>query len=401
MRRAGCAAKDDAAMTISRRLVFSAVLAVVGSSVLLLFLEGLSSVAYVARRFRINPYTEHYYCDFDPELGWLAIPGARLPDAFGPGLGVSINERGFRGTAPTKNEVPAGKIRLIATGDSFTFGTGVKDTQTFPYLMSQLEPRLDVVNMGQAEYGVDQAYLWFLKETQELDYDIHLFCFIGDDFDRATAPEYSGYPKPLLRVRDGELAAVNTPLPRPWPLMVHWRRNRLVVMNQLRLLRAFRMLFSLTPPKRTSWLDDPPSRQAAEQIVSRLARLARERNDLVILVRLPTVLDFRPVRKQLPQQAIRQFADRAGIPLFDLATEFQALSPDEDRGLFIQPKESHVQGVVGHYSPRGHEVAASSILERLLGLPEIQERLKKLGAEGSPATRAVGDEAPEIGPSGD
>ena len=80
------------------------------------------------------------------------------------GMHVRTNAYGLRGPAPS----PEGShtIRLAAVGDSFTFGFGVEEKDTYPSLLQDLlnqsrqssEPRVEVLNFGVVGYSTrDEA----------------------------------------------------------------------------------------------------------------------------------------------------------------------------------------------------------------------------------------------------
>ena len=71
---------------------------------------------------------------YDRELGTLPVPGQHgrkiIPGAYD--FTYSNNSWGFRGG----REYPEGKqegLRVLLLGDSFTYGIGANDNQTFPY----------------------------------------------------------------------------------------------------------------------------------------------------------------------------------------------------------------------------------------------------------------------------
>ena len=117
----------------------------------------------------------------------------------------------YEGRRETEEKVPPGKTRIVCSGDSFTLGYGVADTEAYPQQLESLDARLDVVNMGQGGYGVDQAYLWYERDAT-FEHDIQVFAFITADLRRMRSSQFFGYAKPLLKLEDGVLVPSNTPL---------------------------------------------------------------------------------------------------------------------------------------------------------------------------------------------
>src|SRR5215831_727211 len=92
----------------------------------------------------------------DAALGWRNRPGADT-DFESPEfrVHVRINERGLRG--PSVAATPeARKRRVLFVGDSFVFGWGVEENETFAAELARRIPDLEPVLMGVAGYGTDQ-----------------------------------------------------------------------------------------------------------------------------------------------------------------------------------------------------------------------------------------------------
>ena len=183
---------------------------------LLLLEEGLASYAYVTQLLFSHPLPiVGGYTQFDKELGWVTIPNVYLENLFGPGIYFRSNSQGFRNDKDFSREIPRGKIRIICSGDSFTMGYGVSNDQTWCQLLAQMDDRIQTVNMGQAAYGIDQAYLWYERDGSKLDLDLHIFAFIYDDFARMTFASHWGYGKPILVIENEQARREECPCASP------------------------------------------------------------------------------------------------------------------------------------------------------------------------------------------
>jgi hypothetical protein len=88
------------------------------------------------------------------------------------------------GTRLNKNYVKS-KNTLHIFGDSFTFGYGAKDTETFPYILSSLSEEINVINYGVPGWGVTQMYIYLKENLKNIkEGDIVLFSPIFEDFFR-------------------------------------------------------------------------------------------------------------------------------------------------------------------------------------------------------------------------
>src|SRR5262245_41457465 len=91
--------------------------------------------------------------------GWANNPGTKAE--YGEGefrIEVTHNSLGFRGPEVAR-ELAADRRRVLVLGDSFAYGIGVEDDETFSARLQALEPRLDVLNSGVNGYGTGQELL--------------------------------------------------------------------------------------------------------------------------------------------------------------------------------------------------------------------------------------------------
>lgn len=95
----------------------------------------------------------------DPELGFFHVPDQQgwLDDGF-----ATINGLGLRGAMPVMPK-PAGTFRILAVGDSTTFGWGVNDDETWcaalerQFKEAHPDRRVEVVNAGVVSYDLKQS----------------------------------------------------------------------------------------------------------------------------------------------------------------------------------------------------------------------------------------------------
>jgi hypothetical protein len=347
---------------------------------LLIFLlfEGIAStILFVEQLANTKPVAERLHTAYDPELGWVNIPNTHIDDIYGPGRYVHINAQGFRNDEDLDFEVPPGQVWAICSGDSFTFGFGVSNQETWCHLLSELEPRLQTVNMAQGGYGVDQAYLWYERDGDQIAHQLNLFAFITADFDRMQRPLFLGYGKPVLEVENGELVLTNVPVSRqafvlPWTTTPYQG-----AFDELKSVQLLNQTFfkNRTDTSRPP-IDEPAIQEVAGKILEEMYRLNQERGSELVLVYLPVYADHKPnLKTDTRRRYAEQGAAKLGLIYIDLVDDFRQLPEDELESLFIPNGAIDFPGAAGHYSVKGHEYIANRLYQELMTHPKIVEIL--------------------------
>jgi hypothetical protein len=344
----------------------------------LLAIEGGASLLLLTWDLLQNaqrPLPERKHTTWDAELGWTSLRGARVNDLYGPGRHLSTNALGARGQADCQPHPAAGKRRLICSGDSFTLGYGVSDEHTYPHLLAELAPEYEVVNLGQGGYGLDQAYLWYLRSAQALEHHVHFLAFIADDFERMRSARFQGYGKPLLLpvedVAAGQsgLELHGVPVPKrsfrsPW-----WTQNERLFAHLRGLELMRRATGKLGLARAVDRLDEVRATAVAERIFSDLAARHAAAGRRFALVFLPNLDPHSSEHLARPAHWMTSALERArarGIEIIDLRADFERLVPAERARLFLPKGLLSFPGAAGHYSEEGNALVAQ-LLARHLG----------------------------------
>src|SRR5207237_1214574 len=125
--------------------------------------------------YRPTSFNEQMHTTYDAELGWAHRRSVSVPDLYGSGVFLKTNSQGFRGDHEIAAEEPKDRVRVICSGDSFTLGYGVDDDHAWCAQLMAMDSRLETVNMGQGGYGVDQAYLWYVRDGRALEHTVQIF----------------------------------------------------------------------------------------------------------------------------------------------------------------------------------------------------------------------------------
>jgi hypothetical protein len=112
-----------------------------------------------------------------PLLGWSMSPGQQREVSFREGVFENIGPDGWRLVvgAPVQ---PRSTIAFY--GCSFTFGTALRDDETFTSLLQSSFPDVAMLNRGCGGFSSAQNYLQFRKDVKGHKIDAAVFCLISD-----------------------------------------------------------------------------------------------------------------------------------------------------------------------------------------------------------------------------
>jgi hypothetical protein len=372
-----------------KRLVFNALIAVGVPLIGFFVLEGGSSLFLLGRDIlrAVPGPAEASIIQYDTLLGWAGRPGVDIPNRYGAGKHLRINSQGFRGAAEVPLLKPPDRIRVICSGDSFAFGSGVGNDETWCARLARENPVIEPVNLGQEGYGLDQAYLRFRRDGLPRDPDVHLFTFIWDDFTRMQVTSTYGSSKPVLRLEGDELRPGNVPVPQAsskFPRLARFGRE---IWAALHGLRAYELAHSIREqaagPAGIQAPRDSMTWAIASRAIADLAEAHRKNGTVLVVVHMAERLHVPGADDRAPnaedwRRRLRSGADSIGYLYLDLTDRLEQVPPDSQVAYFI-PDDPH-------YSERGNAWAARQLYDYLAALPALRPRLlatSATGAEGS------------------
>lgn len=285
---------------------------------------------------------------YDPHLGWdLDIQGDRI-----------------RG----KENYPLGKAadgyRIVAIGDSFTYGTDVDTVQSFPAHLERMLCNTEVLNMGVPGYGIDQAVLKYLAHGKAFAPDTVILGIFADDYERASVPFHAS-SKPWIRLdEDGNYRAANQPVPPPRIELERIRGEEALELYSLALLRNLWMRFSTLIQGTKQPLDRIDG--AVVHILKALQSELHDTGTQLLIVQIPGADKFtRPETpwEQTVSERLKKIYRVLGIPYVDLYRAFRARhTPGETVGKFYVRLAN---GTTGHLSAAGNAETARQIVDAL------------------------------------
>jgi carbamoyltransferase len=177
--------------------------------------------------FLLLQTTHRMVVRYHPEVGHLYVPNltARLPSELG-GYFVRTNSQGFRSTTEFQKERRGDRPRIVFTGDSFTAGDYVEDSERFSDLVGKALGA-EVFNYAVSGTGTDQQLLIFEKFARDVEADLIVACVYVENIERIKVAYRESIdrftkqrllvPKPYFEFKDGGLDLRHVPVPRERP----------------------------------------------------------------------------------------------------------------------------------------------------------------------------------------
>lgn len=275
----------------------------------------------------------------DARRGYRLTPGLRDFDFHGTQL--STDAIGARGTREYAVPRASGATRIVALGDSFTFGEGVGDDDTWPAQLERSLASAEVVNLGAPAYAHDQMYFALEDVGVALEPDVVILGFYPNDLMRDELTFYCA-DKPRFTRAGSEWVLENLPVPTPSEA---WRRYR-----RLPLLYAIPRVIveqrALSPPT------DEDGEERASEILERTRALAEAHGARFVMVRLPD----RPEGALPPHDFFAAYCARTQTECVDTMPLFASGGDDEAarRARYHRPNDIH-------YSREGYAVVAEAL----------------------------------------
>jgi hypothetical protein len=273
----------------------------------------------------------------DPKIGWVLTAGPvqfrhRLVDEAGA-VQYDVVYSIFGGHRRTSGHTERGP-QIIVTGCSFTFGHGLRDEDTWPWMLQTQLPRYEVVNAAAMGYGTDQALLAAERAVNPAPNRIAAVVLGLGDFQIERNRSSQGwlvhlYPfaKPLFSI-DGSTVRYQGQV-RSWSQGMLAERSNLFAFGITALAnRIYRI---------------PTHDQARELTVALISAFARKFQDLGVrfaAVMLPYAGDESPQSQADTGFLVRRLR-RAGIPVLTL--EFPRLADGrfDVKKFMVTPLDKH------------------------------------------------------------
>ena len=306
-------------------------------------------------------------------LGWVNARGASVPSELGIGIGITTDRFGFRGSKPVARALTPDIFRIACSGDSFTLGYGVDDAHAWCARLASELPHTETMHLGQAAYGLDQAWLWYQRDGLPIAHQLQVFALTDVRLSRAFETDNGGRNKPSIAFRDGKLRVNGLPVaPQSYKELNRAYSTRLI--RRLRFVQWLRRFprFDGTRVRTASIAAQWP---AVEAVFGELAAAHRARGSELLIVYLPTAEDITPRPNDARRGLEAATAARLGVLFLDLTPALRSLPKDSQYVAFLQNVPSgFAPAIAGHYSNIGNAWVSQALSQCIRELP-VYERV--------------------------
>lgn len=315
---------------------------------------------------------------FDPQLGDIPTPnqtGRRIrPGQFD--YTFSNNSLGLRGSKEYSLEKPT-EHRILLLGDSFTYGFGVNDDQTFAYLTEKrlLNDRLsvEVMNAGNSGKGTDYELIFYQVLGYKYQPDLIILCFCANDFIDNERGEYYSVSQEgelslkLLNQRRRTIKIILNNLPGynwliSWSQAANFLKEATIKWHMKhgdpQRLKEAPLVISY--PQYIKGYVTENNQRLTEIYVQKLIRSVKNNGGSLLFFYIPMSMEVEAFKKNgeisKDERAIKAIAQKYGQRL-DSFTQVFAASPE--------PPEKFYFPIDGHWNAAGHALAARYLSEQI------------------------------------
>lgn len=281
-----------------------------------------------------------------------------------------VNPSGFRGPAFTPK--PPGIFRMVFLGDSFTFGEGVRNEDTYPevaaHLLREEGHRVESCNLGVGGYNTTQEATALNVFGFDLQPDVVILGYTLND---AEPPLFEIDPaggQPIRRPREAAIEAEGAPQRPPGSLLYRLRLARMIWQVQ----RQRHLTKQTVGYYQSLYASDSAGREESERALREIVAECRDRGIPCIVVMFPLMYQLSDAYPfEAIHQQIGEVVREAGGQFVDL---LPALKGQNARKMIVHPTDQHPNEKV-------HAMAGKLLAEEIFKMPDVAATA--LGADGS------------------
>lgn len=283
----------------------------------------------------------------DRLLGWkLKADVRRMATTSDFSVEYKINSKGLRDKDYDVKK-PNGKVRILAFGDSVTFGEGVASSERFTDIAAKSLANAEVINFGVPGYSLSQILSSFENDGLKYDPD---YCIVFVTFPIVRREVYIGMIPTTLYVNrlDGLFRRAN-PIVENSYLLSYLDYFATLFSIQRRLRHQNEALLKSVPEKKARSFDLVRIRENSVTLMTRFSEVCRQHGIKLLIVNISAPRNGLPV-------PIYFFEDLGpGTPYYDLSSLLAAESRRHRLSFTFDL----------HYNPRTHRLIGNKVAEIL------------------------------------
>ncbi len=288
--------------------------------------------------------------EYDPWIGWNNRANIDTE-------AIKTNAQHMRNEKEFSKKPEPGRRRLLIVGDSFSFGYGVANVETFAYQLAGRMPDWDVMNMAVSATGTDQHVISYERYGKSFRPDIVVLGFYLLDYNRNTI-RFRFYAKPMFQPDGDSLKLTNSPVPAPERLYDDYRSGRKTIggWDYSYALAAFMQ------PIISHRVRDRSEGALGRRILAGLMRRFEEQVSAEGATPVWLILPDRDIVEQgaSKYEAIEAFSEKTakelGMPVLNMDQPFRQFVKQHPDEPIWRPKE-----IGGHLSATGHRLVAEQL----------------------------------------
>jgi len=275
-------------------------------------------------------------------------------------------------------------IKIIAIGNSFTYGVQVDSSDCYPECLERIFQKkirkpVHVINMGVAGYGIDQSVLKYLKYGHQYNPKLVILGIYTRDYIRAAVSFYS-YSKPLFKRKENlnNILITNTPIVQPdkmYDIIKYEQKNISYALIFIKSKFLYILYNIINPSDPNNFYEKTDI--INEYILSTINKKLLEIDADLLIIQIPDgkyFLDKQTLKDGFNEKFsihYRNTYSKIGLQYIDLLEELPKRFTLQE--IFYDFYFRNPDNTMGHLTPKGNFELAKIIFEKIETLKLVKE----------------------------